>query len=50
MVNAFGEFVVGKSGLDGLVIGLLIFIIFIAVFRFPLSVFRFFIYICTLNH
>jgi flagellar biosynthesis protein FlhA len=31
MVNAFGEFVVGKSGLDGLVIGLLIFIIFIAV-------------------
>ena len=31
MVNAFGEFVVGKSGADGLVIGLIIFIIFIAV-------------------
>jgi flagellar biosynthesis protein FlhA len=31
MVNAFGEFVVGKGGTDGLVIGLIIFIIFIAV-------------------
>ena len=31
MVNAFGEFVVGKGGADGLVIGLIIFIIFIAV-------------------
>ena len=31
MVNAFGEFVVGKGGADGLVIGIIIFIIFIAV-------------------
>ena len=31
MVNAFGEFVVGKGGAEGLVIGLIIFIIFIAV-------------------
>ena len=31
MVNAFGEFVVGKGGTDGIVIGIIIFIIFIAV-------------------
>lgn len=31
MVNAFGEFVVGKGGSEGLVIGIIIFIIFIAV-------------------